>query len=421
MKKHQEHHFLAKSMPPIVFEEVEENDFALPAVFHNRISLDVIHDGAYIPPEFLKDANGNFFDQEEIQKHFVIERDWGANFVAARLAYKLGLPGFLTVNTARVLMDFGRFPGATKNEATHLGRLAMNHPFSNLLDFNQKRTVLEEHYDVISDTMDEYLQGKLLKIAIHTYDRDNMSGTERPIISLVTRMLNYQMESKMPDGMFDPLFPDVLADYTVDRVLVSRISLSLEKNLVSVGHNYPYLLPEGSMEVRHQVWRFFDWLHRQFVLACPDTAEDPAFNAIWRMLKDTNFRSAESAALRSAVHHYRRPTKQRSDFYERAVQAYHTIRFFLHNKDNDLIMKYRIDPMRCMSLGIEIRKDIVWDFDSKGRPTQPNFKRMNKVTDLLAEAIIKYFNVDRFDMNKVPSSKNHLLEGIKTINNSFSI
>ena len=33
----------------------------------------------------------------------------------------------------------------------------------------------------------------------------------------------------MPEGMFDPLFPDVLADYTVDRVLVSRISLALEK------------------------------------------------------------------------------------------------------------------------------------------------------------------------------------------------
>ena len=98
-------------------------------------------------------------------------------------------------------MDFGRFPGATKNEATHLGRLAINQPFSKLLDFNQKRAVLEEHYDVISDTMDEYLQGKLLKIAIHTYDRDNTSGTERPIISLVTRMLNYQLESKMPEGM----------------------------------------------------------------------------------------------------------------------------------------------------------------------------------------------------------------------------
>ena len=419
MKKHQEHHFLTKSAPPVIFEEVETNDFALPPVFQDRISLDVIHDGAYIPPEFLQNAAGKPFPQEEIQKYFVIERDWGANFVAARLAYKLGLPGFLRVNTARVLMDFGRFPGASQNEATHLGRLAINHPFSKLLDFNQKREVLEKHYDIISDTMDEYLQGKLLKIAIHTYDRDNISGTERPIISLVTRMLNYQLESKMPEGMFDPLFPDVLADYTVDRVLVSRISLALEKNMVSVGHNYPYLLPEGSIEVRHQVWRFFDWLHRQFVIAYPETAENSAFNAIWRMLKDTNFRSAESAALRSAVHHYRRPTKQKTNFYDRSVQAYHTIHRFLHDPKNNLVQKYRLDPMRCMSLGIEVRKDIVWDFDEQGRPTQPNFERAYRITDLLAESIIEYFNVDRMDMNKVPINKIHPLEGIKTINNSL--
>ena len=102
MKKHQEHHFIAKSTEPVTFEEVEENDFALPPIFHDRVSLDVIHDGAYLPPEFLQDAEGNFYNQEDIQKHFVIERDWGANFVAARLAYKLGLPGFLTVNTAAI-------------------------------------------------------------------------------------------------------------------------------------------------------------------------------------------------------------------------------------------------------------------------------------------------------------------------------
>ena len=72
MKKHQEHHFIAKSTEPVTFEEVEENDFALPPIFHDRVSLDVIHDGAYLPPEFLQDAEGNFYNQEDIQKHFVI-------------------------------------------------------------------------------------------------------------------------------------------------------------------------------------------------------------------------------------------------------------------------------------------------------------------------------------------------------------
>ena len=104
-------------------------------------------------------------------------------------------------------MDFGRFPGATKNEATHLGRLAINQPFSKLLDFNQKRAILEEHYDVISDTMDEYLQGKLLKIAIHTYDRDNTSGTEKT--DHITGYKNAKLPARIKDARRNvrPTFP----------------------------------------------------------------------------------------------------------------------------------------------------------------------------------------------------------------------
>ena len=101
----------------------------------------------------------------------------------------------------------------------------------------------------------------------------------------------------MPADIFDPIYPDVLADYTVDRVLVSRLSLNLEKEHIAVGNNYPYLLPEGAMEVRHQVWRFFDWLHKVH-FDFPDTRQDPAYTAVWRMLQDTNFPfNAESAAF----------------------------------------------------------------------------------------------------------------------------
>ena len=77
-------------------------------------------------------------------------------------------------------MDFGRFPGSSKDDATHLGRHAINQPFTEWLNFQQKRDVLEEHYDSISDSFDELLQGKILKVAFHTYDQYNESGTERP-------------------------------------------------------------------------------------------------------------------------------------------------------------------------------------------------------------------------------------------------
>ena len=54
-----------------------------------------------------------------------------------------------------------------------------------------------------------------------------------------------------------------MAEFTVDQILRDRISLTLEKG-IPVAHNYPYLLPEGSIEVRHQVWRFFKWLQTHF-------------------------------------------------------------------------------------------------------------------------------------------------------------
>ena len=205
-----------------------------------------------------------------------------------------------------------------------------------------------------------------------------LDGTS--IVILDTLIFEFP-ESKMPVDIFDPLYPDILADYTVDRVLVSRLSLHLEKNRVTVGHNYPYLLPEGSMEVRHQVWRFFDWLHREFALSHPETESDPSFQLIWTMLKDTNHRSAESAALRSAVHLFRRATEKRADLYENAIHAYHRIRKFLHAPENDLVLKYRLDPMRCMSIGIEVRKDLVWSFaQSSGRSVFDFLRRSGQST-----------------------------------------
>ena len=400
----QELQFVPEDHSPVSFRSISDplQPSALPPIFADRVSIDVVHDGPYIPPKFLEDENGTPFNMETVQSHYIVERDWGANFVAARLSERLGLSGYLTVNTARCLMDFGRFPGSSKPGASHLGRYSINSPFSEWLNFNQKRSVLEDHYDTISDTFDEFLQGKLLKIAVHTYDRYNSSGTERPHVSLVTRMLSYQMESKMPVDIFDPLYPDILADYTVDRVLISRISLILEKHNIAVGNNYPYLLPEGAIEVRHQVWRFFDWLHRRFTQYFPHTAENPAYKAIWRMLKDTNFRSAESAALRSAVHHFRRAHQGQIDHYDSAIQAYHQIRNFLYKDHQELIHEYRLDPMRCMSLGVEVRKDLVWDFDEKGRPVQPNLKKAHLIADRMADAIIEYFTIDRVDMNRLP-------------------
>ncbi len=399
----QEKEVVVKDAPPVRFVEVENHNAGMPEWFADRISIDVIHDGAYIPAKFMVDAQGKPVDPDILHKYYVLERDWGANFVAERVASRIGVPGYLTVQTARVLMDFGRFPGSSKDDATHLGRHAINQPYNDWLNFQQKRAVLEEHYDSISDSFDELLQGKILKVAIHTYDQYNESGTERPHVQLVTRMLSYQMEARMPADIFDPIYPDVLADYTVDRVLVSRLSLNLEKEHIAVGNNYPYLLPEGAMEVRHQVWRFFEWLHKRFTLDFPDTSTDPAYKSVWKMLKDTNFRSAESAALRSIVHLYRRAHTNKASLYSRALDAYHHIRCHL-DEHPELIQAYRFDPMRCMSLGIEVRKDLLWTFDANGNPLEPRFDQVNRIGDLIGDALIEYITVDRAEMNKNPEA-----------------
>ena len=93
--------------------------------------------------------------------------------------------------------------------------------------------------------MDQAVRDKVVKIAVHTYDRYNANGTERPEVSLVTRALGYQLDNELPYGVFDPLYPDILAEVTVDRILRDRVSLNLKKAGIPVAHNYPYLPPEG--------------------------------------------------------------------------------------------------------------------------------------------------------------------------------
>ena len=120
------------------------------------------------------------------------ERDWGAELVAQSLAEALHLPDYFRVNTARALIDFGRFPGVSQKGASHMKRMSINHPFSTSLDHEQKRALLLEHYDEISRQLDARLSNVNLKIAIHTYDKRNKTATRRPEVSLITRSYGYQ-------------------------------------------------------------------------------------------------------------------------------------------------------------------------------------------------------------------------------------
>jgi hypothetical protein len=371
----------------------DKGDSVLDDEIKPLVFIDVIHDGHWIPEEFLVDARGNEISLEQIKPDYIRERDWGARSVAERLAQSLGLESYTAVNVARVLMDFARFPGSTPREADHLHRFAINYPFSQLLSYRQKKRVLEDYYDGVSEALELELANRLIKVAVHTYDQFNASGTERPAVSLMTRTIGYQTQSEMPAGLFDPLYPDVLAEFTSDRVLRDRVSLTLERARVPVAHNYPYLLPEGSLEVRYQVWAYFKALREEFERKHPETCDELSYKMVWEMLLDTNLRSSESEALRSYMHMYRRPPVGREAIFASAEDAYEHVEAFVDGQ-REFIERYRFSRHRTSSIAVEVRKDLVCELGDNGVALSIKHDNVHLVADTLADAISTYFRED---------------------------
>lgn len=359
-----------------------------------QIAIGVIHDGCVVPARFMC-RDGEAVDPAEIAPLYARERDWGAALVASELAGALGLDGFLHVHLARVVMDFGRFPGLTPPHASYLERFAINSPFAQWLGHEHKRQLLADWYDRISDQVEVALTRRTLTIGVHTYDSYNDSGTLRPELSVLNRTQGYQTKSRMPPGLFDPLFPDRLGEFTCDRVLPSRISLHLERAGVAVALNYPYCLPEGSVEVRSQVWHFFQWVRERMGREHPEMLDDPACLMVWRMLLDTNLRSSESDALRSALHMFRTPPRGRLREFEAARRAYERISAWVRQDGGGQLDAYRFGQGRPGAIGIEVRKDLVWEFDAAGRPIGPRRDQARRIAALLAEAIAGYLVEDR--------------------------
>lgn len=357
------------------------------------VMVDVIHDGHVIPEEALVDGKDATIGLSRFHDAFVSERDWGASVVAGEVSRALGLPGYHRINLARVVMDFGRFPGSTPRSAPHLQRFAINYPFSELLSFRQKRTLLERYYDPISDEMDRVVAPRRLKLAIHTYDPYNANGTLRAPVSLITRVDGLHID-EVTDA-FDPLYPHQLGEWTADRILRNRISLVVEKSGFGVAHNFPYTLPEGSIEVRAQVWRFFNFLQKAFLEEHPQTREDPAFQAIWAMLKDTNRRNAQSMLLRAFLHQFQRPPVGEEGHFEKAQLAYERVERFLNADNRSLVRKYRYAPWRPSAMAVEIRKDLVFDFDDNGHPVGAPLKNAARIGDAIAAAVRVYLDEDK--------------------------
>lgn len=368
-----------------------------PEDLRDRLTIDVIHDGCHVPAPFYEDALKSGASKEEIERRYVLERDWGAELVASHLASALHLRRYHRINIARVLLDFGRFPGSTPPGADFLNRLAINLPFSEHLSYEHKREVLESYYDPISERMEEAISGKLIKIAVHTYDVRNPTRTQRPPVSIITRSRALQEDFQLPVGLFDPLYPDELAQFTADRILRSRVALTLEEAGVHVEDNFPYPLPEGSVEVRSQVWFFFRHLRRVYEAAHPrepHSGNEHPRDVVFQMLLDTNLRSSRSEALRSYLHSYRQTSHLMGVDFIAARKEYEQLAAFVEKEGHELITQFRTSPDRTSSLAIEIRKDLVVDFEN-GRPVRLRPDDAQFIALTIASGIRTYLTYDR--------------------------
>ncbi len=386
--------------PPLEYCEVPAHGpHVLPKEFRDRALIYTPHDGAAIPRRFRYREDGTpIIDPDVLERQHVRTRDWGSNLVASHLAAALGVGGYARCRIARVLLDFNRFPGSTPQGVVDpLDRLAIGQLYSQALDHQQKTDLLEGYYDTISSAMEAHLDTRLINIAVHSYDEVHASATKRAHVSLISLPRSYQRDACMTFGVFDPLYPDDLAESTCSRILRDRISLNLERTGFRVVHNHPYLLPDGSIELRAQVWFFFRYLRRAFEAEHPGTREDPAYKQVWTMLLDTNLRLGEAEASRSFIHRFRKVSANAQTRLAPALEAYAKVRNFVN--ESDIVTSYRRSPDRPSSLGVEVRKDLVCTFDPKTgmprKPTPEQRETARQIAEAMAGAISTFIETDR--------------------------
>ena len=349
---------------PEIVDEIQAVEWVGEERPEDQVTLFVIHDGRQVPRSLFGDRTEEVMARPRTRAAYVRERDWGAKLMASHLAHQLGLGGYLHVNLARLVMDYGRFPGDSERGVDHLLRYCFYPPFNALLTEAQKYQLLESCYDPVSRQVARRAMGKKITISVHTYDQTSETGTERPEVSLLARLLEHRPNSVLEPGLFDPLFPAILCeDSTCHRSLVYQMLLNLERGGHRTAINYPYLMPAGSLEIRGQVWFFFHHLRRRFHEQYPETKPQEPYRLVWRMLHDVDQRSADAARLKSFLHRFHAAPEGQRELFASARQAYGEIKRFLEENRRELVAEYRYSPERPSCLGIEVRKDLLCNLE----------------------------------------------------------
>jgi hypothetical protein len=151
------------------------------------------------------------------------------------------------------------------------------------------------------------------------------------------------------------------------------------------------------MEVRAQVWYFFFFLRQCFEDEFPETKDDAAYRMVWTMLLNTNLRLAEGEALRSYLHRYRKVPQGKLAKYRAAERAYDQVCRYLDG--STAVEAYQESADRPSSVALEVRKDLVCEFDPKTNRPLPLTKvfadRAKLIARVIADSIATYFETDR--------------------------
>lgn len=374
---------LSDPSSPFEYVPVPRPDGSVPSWSPDRrVLLYTVHDGNVIPESLGLEFGG---ENEDLLESFREDRDWGADLLAYSIAYALHLPGFFRVRVARNIVDFGRLPVVTqqRNTLSHLGRGAIHSPVSDRMNRDQFRQVLGI-YDAISDSLERaiafamsgnescmdhefeldpaqlfgrsVIDSGLMLVGVHTYDESDRTSVQRPAASLIYRSESLATRGFLTPDLFDPLYPSELAEFTADRALVRRLGLVLERNYIPTAENYPYLLPDGGVELRFQAWAFFRYLQGRYVRDCK-IKPDQQLEEMWEAIRNANSRSLRTIRTMAMLHRFARvedPVELRAS--ERLSNAYGKIVHWLKS-DPSILKEYRFAPGRPSSLAVEVRKD----------------------------------------------------------------
>lgn len=360
-----------------------------------RVLVDTVHDGHVVPESILPLGEEAWSD---LERTYDDERDWGAHYVASALGRSLGLPNYKRVLLARPLLDFNRFAGINEIPLGHDHRDAIFPPMSGHLDGKRRRILLENGYDRIDERMERWIDGKQVKLAIHTYRTSNEIGTERPAVSLITQSAAYDRQTDLRQASFYEFYPRQLVEFTADRMLTYRIATNLERGFIPTGLNSPYMLPEGAVELRAQVWLFVHFLRERYERSEEALHEGTKeYDAIWNMLGNTNRRSAEATSLREQLHGNARIPRSQDLDADRLRRIYEDIRAFLKANHGRIVWDYRFSPDRMSAIIVEVRRDFILRMESVNghvRPVAVHRDRVAEIGARIAEAVRGYLTQD---------------------------